>query len=30
MGDVFYIGVTVGFFILCWAFIRACEVLRRS
>ncbi len=30
MSDVFYLGVTVVFFALCGAFIRACEALRRS
>jgi hypothetical protein len=29
MDDLFYVGVAVGFFVLSWAFVRACEVLRR-
>jgi len=25
MGDVLYLGITVGFFLLTWAFVRLCE-----
>jgi len=25
--DLFYIGVSVLFFVLCWAFIKLCESL---
>jgi len=27
MGDVVYLGMTVGFFVLTWALIRLCERL---
>jgi hypothetical protein len=25
MGDMLYLGITVGFFLLTWAFVRLCE-----
>ncbi len=25
MGDVLYLGLTVGFFLLTWAFVTLCE-----
>jgi len=27
MGDVLFVGVTVGFFVLTWALIRLCDRL---